>query len=114
MWNSGALTTETMHCQEGDSDWQPLSAILHELEPPPVHPHTSSPAPAVANALPRVHPPSPVQPTKSDTGSFIMSLFRIAMLLIAVISILVGFAYPIAWGLAIICLILGIAVNRVA
>ncbi len=55
MWNSGALTTETLHCQEGDSDWQPLSAILHELEPPPAPRHILTPPPAAAYSPPLPH-----------------------------------------------------------
>src|SRR6185436_6001418 len=40
MWNSGAITGQTLHCREGDTQWSPLSAIVHELEPqnPPVIP----------------------------------------------------------------------------
>ena len=34
MWNMGSITGKTMHCQEGDSEWRPLSTILHQLEPP--------------------------------------------------------------------------------
>lgn len=38
MWNSGAITTDTLHSQEGYSEWLPLSAIVQELEPPPAPP----------------------------------------------------------------------------
>lgn len=34
MWGSGAITTETLHCQEGCSDWLPLSAMTQQLEAP--------------------------------------------------------------------------------
>lgn len=33
MWDSGVITGETMHYQEGYSDWLPMSTILHKLEP---------------------------------------------------------------------------------
>ena len=33
MWNSGTITHETLYCQEGWSEWLPLSAIIEELEP---------------------------------------------------------------------------------
>lgn len=33
MWDSGIITGETMHYQEGYSDWLPMSTILHKLEP---------------------------------------------------------------------------------
>jgi hypothetical protein len=36
MWNTGSITGKTMHCQEGDESWRPLSSILDQLEPPPV------------------------------------------------------------------------------
>ena len=48
MWNAGQLTAETLHCQEGDSEWRPLTAILDELEPPPMPPRDEVPAVAVA------------------------------------------------------------------
>ncbi len=34
MWSAGSITSNTMHCQEGDTEWRPLSAIVRELEPP--------------------------------------------------------------------------------
>jgi len=34
MWSAGSITSKTMHCQEGDSEWRPLNVILRELEPP--------------------------------------------------------------------------------
>lgn len=33
MWNSGAVTAQTLHCQEGYDKWTPLSVILDQLEP---------------------------------------------------------------------------------
>lgn len=44
MWSSGSITRETLHSQEGYSEWIPLSSIIHELEPPP--PPISPPRPA--------------------------------------------------------------------
>lgn len=38
MWNTGSITGKTMHCPEGDSEWRPLSSILHQLEPPAAPP----------------------------------------------------------------------------
>jgi hypothetical protein len=35
MWNSGAITGKTHFCQEGFSQWLPLSDLQSELEPPP-------------------------------------------------------------------------------
>lgn len=35
MWGTGTITINTMHCQEGDGHWRPLSSSLHLLEPPP-------------------------------------------------------------------------------
>src|SRR6185436_17116391 len=34
MWNSGAITGDTLYCEEGSDDWRTLSDLLHELEPP--------------------------------------------------------------------------------
>lgn len=34
MWNSGAITGETLYCQEGWSEWLPLSAMIEKFEPP--------------------------------------------------------------------------------
>ena len=34
MWNSGAITGQTLFCQEGFSQWLPLSDLQSELEPP--------------------------------------------------------------------------------
>lgn len=31
MWNSGLITSETLHSQEGYSEWLPLSSIVQEL-----------------------------------------------------------------------------------
>lgn len=40
MWNSGAITSETLHCQEGYTEWVSFKKILQQLEPhetpPPV------------------------------------------------------------------------------
>jgi len=46
LWNSGAITSQTLYCQEGFSEWLPLSRIIRDLEPPPAMPvpPTSSPA----------------------------------------------------------------------
>lgn len=33
MWNSGAITSKTLYCREGWSQWLPLSAMISELEP---------------------------------------------------------------------------------
>ena len=38
MWNSGTVTMESLHCQEGYSEWLPLKVILGELEPTPMPP----------------------------------------------------------------------------
>jgi hypothetical protein len=51
MWNSGTITVETLHCQEGFAEWLPLRTILHELEPPATPPPQSPPPPpTVVNA----------------------------------------------------------------
>jgi len=34
MWGSGALTVNTLHCEEGSEEWRPLSNLLRVLEPP--------------------------------------------------------------------------------
>jgi hypothetical protein len=47
MWNSGAITMETLHCQEGDQQWQPLRAIIHKLESPPPLPATTTAPPVL-------------------------------------------------------------------
>ncbi len=36
MWNAGSITSKTLHRQTEAGSWQPLSLILHLLEPPPV------------------------------------------------------------------------------
>lgn len=46
MWNTGTITGNTQHCQEGNSAWQPLNAILHQLEPPTA-PASPVPQPSV-------------------------------------------------------------------
>ena len=41
MWSSGAVTTETLYCREGWSEWLPLLAMARELESsaaPPAQP----------------------------------------------------------------------------
>lgn len=43
MWNSGAVTGQTLHCQEGDAQWQPLHNMLGELEPPAAPPQIPAP-----------------------------------------------------------------------
>ena len=35
MWDAGAITGETLYCQEGYSDWLPLRRLQPVLEPPP-------------------------------------------------------------------------------
>lgn len=41
MWSSGAITTDTLYCREGWSEWLPLLAMARELEAlPPSAPHT--------------------------------------------------------------------------
>ena len=67
MWSTGSITGKTMHCQEGDDQWRPLSAILHHLEPPP----------SVAPAPVYVSQPSVVmvRATKSRGVYIILGLF---------------------------------------
>ena len=49
MWSAGNITATMFHCQEGDRQWQPLSSILHLLEPPPSLP--LSPAPVLQQSV---------------------------------------------------------------
>lgn len=67
MWSTGSITTKTMHCQEGDEQWRPLSSILHLIEPPP----TVAPA-SVAISQPSV---LVVRATKSRGVYIILGLF---------------------------------------
>ncbi len=53
MWNSGAITMETLHCQEGYSQWLPLSVILGELEPATMPPLIQPTASLLSQAAPR-------------------------------------------------------------
>ena len=46
MWRSGNITGNTLFWQEGCSEWNPLSSILHVLEPP-----LAAPAPSLPRAL---------------------------------------------------------------
>jgi TM2 domain-containing membrane protein YozV len=65
MWSSGSITTKTMHCQEGDSEWRPLSGIVRELEPPATPPAAAPPQPSMVV----------VKPTKSRGTYIILGLF---------------------------------------
>jgi hypothetical protein len=62
MWNMGGITGKTMHCQEGDSEWRPLSTILEQLEPP-TPPAGTQPSVVLA------------KPTKSRGVYIILGLF---------------------------------------
>jgi hypothetical protein len=106
MWRSGAITADAQYWEDGLTEWLPVSSLADQLDAPQ-HQAVHSPQPIQPPALSRTQ-------KKKASGGFIMSLFRIIMLFIAVVSIWEGFSYPIAWGLAIICLLLGIAVKRVA
>jgi hypothetical protein len=35
MWESGVLTSKTMHCKEGDTEWKPLGVLLSLMEQKP-------------------------------------------------------------------------------
>ena len=50
---------------------------------------------------------------RKDGGGLIMSLFRIVMLLFAVLSLFAGFTYPFAWVLALVFLTLGFVITKV-
>ncbi|WP_152054498.1 zinc ribbon domain-containing protein [Tautonia marina] len=50
----------------------------------------------------------------SGLETVVMSVFRIVMLLLTVFAVVAGFIFPFAWILAILFLVLGIAVKRVA
>ncbi|MBM3877027.1 MAG: DUF4339 domain-containing protein [Verrucomicrobia bacterium] len=67
MWNTGSITTKTMHCREDDAEWRPLSSILHELEPP------AKPPPLAA--LPQQPSMVVVRPAKSRGVYIILGLF---------------------------------------
>jgi hypothetical protein len=61
MWNSGAITAETLYCQEGFADWLPLRAIIREIEPP------ATPPPVLPTPPPQFYQPAP-QPKKKEIG----------------------------------------------
>jgi hypothetical protein len=67
MWGTGSITAKTMHCQEGDEQWRPLSSILDLLEP----------APTAARVPVAVYQPSVlvVRATKSRGVYIILGLF---------------------------------------
>jgi hypothetical protein len=47
LWSSGAITGDTLYCEEGYDQWLPLRDIIDQLESaPPAAQHTSGPAPA--------------------------------------------------------------------
>jgi TM2 domain-containing membrane protein YozV len=60
MWSTGTITINTMHCQQGDEQWRPLTSILHLLETTP----NVAPSPIVV-----------VRATKSRGVYIILGLF---------------------------------------
>ena len=87
MWNSGAITSETLHCQEGDSEWLQLSAIISQLEPPPAPPQIpAAPAPVYYQPI--------VQQEKKGIGFFggcMIIIGVIVLLLLIMCAVPVGF-----------------------
>jgi TM2 domain-containing membrane protein YozV len=112
MWSMGRLTGKTMHCQEGDSEWHPLSAILDQLEPPPEQ------RPAVTQPSMLV-----VTPRKSRGVYIILGLFLgtlgihnfyagyhgrgAAQLIITLLLgwVIIGLLITVPWALIEICLV---------
>ena len=64
MWRAGSITGNTLFWQDGRSNWVPLSAILHILEPPPSPP--PSVAKPAAKQTPRASPAA--KPSQSSTA----------------------------------------------
>jgi GYF domain 2 len=53
MWNSGAITGETLYCQEGWSEWLPLSTMIEDLEPSASVPSQNASPPPLLSAVPK-------------------------------------------------------------
>src|SRR5713101_6405846 len=75
MWNAGSITSETLHSQEGYSEWLPLSTIIHELEPPAAPPIEPSPPP-------QFHQPAarPQRKGVGVLGGFLLALLGLLVL----------------------------------
>src|ERR1035438_236944 len=76
MWNSGAITGETLFCQEGYEEWLPLNRLQAELEPSPVLP-------------PQTHayaPPSPQPFTHIQTIEATGKSWKAALLISALVT----------------------------
>jgi len=78
MWNTGALTSETLFCQEGDSDWSKLESILSDLEPTPPPP-TVTPPPTV-----KVYPVEPMHESTAKRRGRGLKLAGSLMMIVSV------------------------------
>lgn len=88
MWNSGVITSETLHSREGYTEWLPLSTILDDLEPPPTPPR-------IPIAPPQQFYQPPPQPKKKGVGLLRGCLLVIVSLVVVgvIMSVLVD-TYP--------------------
>jgi hypothetical protein len=73
-----SITATTMHCREGDAEWQPLSSILEEIEPPAA-------PPLVLSVLPKT-----VVTTETQKPTSIAKVAGIGCLAIIGLFILLG------------------------
>ena len=96
MWNSGAITGKTHFCQEGFSQWLPLSDLQSELEPPS---QPSQPSPQFYR-----QPPQPVshkvQTIEATSKSWkAIQLISALVMCIGIVAVMIS---PLLGGLMLV------------
>ena len=90
MWHNGVITSQTLHCYEGGTAWQPLKVIQHELEPPIIA------APSAATGMTFTRPALPVgkvecghchaivtpQSMAATTGTIVITILLLCLMII--------------------------------
>jgi hypothetical protein len=72
MWNTGAVTADTLYCEDGGKEWLQLKVLADEFERPPEMPPIIPP-PEKSMGL-------PVVPRRSNTGKIALVVVGLVIL----------------------------------